>query len=416
MTMTALDTFVAELKPAVIDAVPPHVPGEWMLGTLKRALSRDPKLSNCTRESLVESCTQAAALGLEPNTPLQHCYLIPRGGECTLHLGYEGLIALAFRTDKIEDIDFRVVREGDFFEWQHGDERFLKHREQGGRKRAITHAYAMVRYKTGGMVFEVMDREEIERRRNLGGAKGRPNNSTAWVNEYATMCAKTVWLSLSNRVPMAAAIPLSGIPIAAPEPDSEPIEVESTVVDAEPPTEPEPEPPPEMTELEADRMRSLEMNERMVEAGQAEINEMTAAKAQECLDAGISLEEYTEHERVRYNAYKRQSRGNPTMPPYRTLAIGQTAASILAEREHSANKVISIYGGKRTGTTVKGLPHGRVSQTVSPLYAGMTLAELTLDQLRLFYGLIATLTKEDRSYLPLLSVIAMAGQERPAED
>ena len=73
------------------------------------ALSKDPKLQECTPQSFLGAMMQAAQLGVEPNTPLGQAYLIPYRNtgqmECQFQIGYRGLIDLAYRSGEITSIN-----------------------------------------------------------------------------------------------------------------------------------------------------------------------------------------------------------------------------------------------------------------------------------------------------------------------
>lgn len=68
------------------------------------ARARTPLLMKCSNESILLSLMQAAEMGLEPNTPLQHAALVPRknkqtgGYECQFMPMYRGLIELGRRS------------------------------------------------------------------------------------------------------------------------------------------------------------------------------------------------------------------------------------------------------------------------------------------------------------------------------
>ena len=59
------------------------------------ALRKNPKLAECDKGSFMGALLLAAQLGLEPNSPTGHCYLIPYKNfktlttECQFQLGYK---------------------------------------------------------------------------------------------------------------------------------------------------------------------------------------------------------------------------------------------------------------------------------------------------------------------------------------
>jgi recombination protein RecT len=98
----------------------------------------------------------------------------------------------------------QVVHEKDTFVWRPCDpERPIEHETPGllfDRGPAIG-AYAIARLKDGSVMAEVMNREEIEKVRNISRAKG----SGPWTIWWDQMARKTVMRRLSKYLPMDAA-------------------------------------------------------------------------------------------------------------------------------------------------------------------------------------------------------------------
>ncbi|RIQ47810.1 recombinase RecT, partial [Bordetella avium] len=106
--------FFDSQKSTLAAVLPRHVSADRMLKIALGALRTTPKLMGCTVESLMGAVVQCSQLGLEPNTPLGHAYLIPfekrrkQGNdwvtdkiEVQIVLGYKGLIDLARRSGQI---------------------------------------------------------------------------------------------------------------------------------------------------------------------------------------------------------------------------------------------------------------------------------------------------------------------------
>ena len=62
----------------------------------------------------------------EPNTPAGEAFLIPRGGKCTLQIGYQGMITLAARVG-IEIVCADVIYENDVYSVARGSSPELVH-------------------------------------------------------------------------------------------------------------------------------------------------------------------------------------------------------------------------------------------------------------------------------------------------
>lgn len=401
--LAPIDQFIADVGPRVRDAVPHHIPGDWMLAAIKTAAMAKPEILACDKASILKACIDAASLGLEPNTPLQQCYLIPRRGICTLQLGYEGLIALAYRSGRITGIDFDVVRAGDDFSWEKGSDAYLKHIPLGDSTKLITHAYAIAYMVGGGLpIFVVLDRAEIERRRDLGGRPGQPNTSPAWTNDFPTMASKTAMRALAPKLPMVASIPLTGIAVA---PAGGPIEVASEVADV---ADDAGEPP--LAELPADCEPEPECEtEAMMGAVDAQIADMVELKRAECEKVGLTIEQVKDFNYQRHLAYGRKHTQYKKagklahLGPHPTSLSPAAVAAILNPEPPS--NVVEL----KPKRDIPGLRDGRIVANVSKLYGGMRLEELATPQLRMFYAMIRTLCQEKPTYKPLLSCIAMEG-------
>lgn len=202
-------------KDQIALAIPKHMTADRMLRVSMTALRTTPKLAECTPQSFLSCVMSAAQLGLEPNTPLGHCYLIPRRDKsakvtnCTLLIGYQGMQDLARRSGQLRRIHAYVVREGDHFAWTLGINPDIQHTPASGNEnRPITHAYAVARLKDGDDVFAVLTRGEIEKRRKRGASGS--GIKTPWDTDYDAMALKSavraLWAFLPKSSEMAMAV------------------------------------------------------------------------------------------------------------------------------------------------------------------------------------------------------------------
>lgn len=164
------------------------------------AYGKNSKLAECSVPSIINSVMDAAKLGLEPNTPLGQCYLIPYKGECTLQIGYRGLITLAFRSGFFVSAESRLVYEGDDFDLYYDPEARLRHKpDLGGPQLKITHAYAYAKLKDGGMPLQIMNRATLDKIRN----KSASRNSPAWTDWEGEMYRKAPLKRLLKGLPLS---------------------------------------------------------------------------------------------------------------------------------------------------------------------------------------------------------------------
>ena len=160
---------------AMAAVLPSDVNSERFGRLVLTACKASPELTQCFntdkgQTSVLFAAMEAAALGLEPNTPTQECWILPRKADgvqqAELQIGYRGLLKLARRSGQIKTIYANVVREGDHFEWYYGLEAdHLEHKPKPGNDGALQYAYSVVRFINGGYNFIVLDGSEIASRR-----------------------------------------------------------------------------------------------------------------------------------------------------------------------------------------------------------------------------------------------------------
>jgi len=183
-------------KKQVAMALPKHMTEERMTRVALTALTRAPKLMDCTPESFGECMMDCSALGLEPDGRRAH--LIPYGSKCTLIIDYKGLVELAMRSGKISHIHADVVCDNDEFEENLG--RVVKHKIERRHPRGEAYAaYSHVVFKDGSESFCVMGKDEIESIQK----QSKSGNTGPWKTFPHEMWKKTAfrrhskWLSLS---------------------------------------------------------------------------------------------------------------------------------------------------------------------------------------------------------------------------
>lgn len=173
---------------------------ERMVRVVVNAIAKSPELQKCSQISLIGSILQSAALGLEPNTPLQEAALIPYGGVCTFQPMYRGLIKLA-RKGGVTEVFADAIREKDKYQVVRGLENDLKHEiTLGDRGKAIAY-YAVFKTADGGRDYEIMTIPEIEAIRNRSQAS--KSGKSPWQTDFDEMAKKTVLKRLLKRAPMS---------------------------------------------------------------------------------------------------------------------------------------------------------------------------------------------------------------------
>ena len=111
---------IVKMKDRIKEMLPEKMKPERMIRVLQTAVSRNPKLLQCTELSFFEAITSAAEFGLEPNTPLGLCYIIPYKNQATFQMGYRGLVELAYRSGQVKSIRAETVGANDVFSYTLG--------------------------------------------------------------------------------------------------------------------------------------------------------------------------------------------------------------------------------------------------------------------------------------------------------
>jgi len=212
-----LAALLQKLGPEIARALPRHITADRMARIALTALRTTKDLDKCTPASFIACIMSCAQLGLEPNTPLHQCVLIPRKNrtkgtlECTLIVEYQGQLDLSRRSGELGPVYAKAVRKGDEFRVQYGTKPLIHHipSESPSREdQEITHVYAVAELRSGGTVFEVLSRSQVESRR----ARSAAATEGPWVTDYEAMALKTAiralwkWLPKSAEMARAAAI------------------------------------------------------------------------------------------------------------------------------------------------------------------------------------------------------------------
>lgn len=211
-------------KGTLLALLPKHFDAERMLKLALGALRTTPKLANASNASLLGAVVTCAQLGLEPNTPLGHAYLLPfdkrekQGNQwvtvetqVTIIIGYKGMLDLARRSGQIVSIAAHEVCENDDFRFAYGLDEELVHRPAMRDRGAVIGFYAVAKLVGGGHCFEFMSTDEVnhirdksaEKNRAKKGSDGRPIVTGPWADNYVEMGRKTALRRLFKYLPIS---------------------------------------------------------------------------------------------------------------------------------------------------------------------------------------------------------------------
>lgn len=81
-------------------------------------LSKNDYLAKLDPKSIQDSVVGVAKLGLTLSPSSKLCYLIPRGGKCTLDISYMGMIHLLVASGAVKNVTAELVHENDYLDYE----------------------------------------------------------------------------------------------------------------------------------------------------------------------------------------------------------------------------------------------------------------------------------------------------------
>ena len=205
------ERFVSELNRALPSV---GITGDRMVRMILTEMRANPKLAQCSIQSVMGGVMVAAPMGLEFG-PGGYCWLIPRWSgkkgcnEAAFQMGYKGLLNLAWRSDKLSSLICEVVYEHDTFSYSLGIPPVLTHIPADTDRGEWTHVYAALKVKGGEWLApKVMSKSEIIDHRDqysesYASALKYNNTRSPWHTNEIQMAQKTVLMRALNFSPMS---------------------------------------------------------------------------------------------------------------------------------------------------------------------------------------------------------------------
>lgn len=181
-------------------ALPKHIDSERFIRIAITTIRQNPKLAECSQESLLGALMTSAQLGLEPGV-LGQCYLIPYGKNCSFQISYKGMIELLRRSGQLKDIYAYSVYSNDEFEMVYGLRRDLKHKPKlDGDRGEMIGCYCAAILKDDTTAFEFMTKKEIETHMKRFS---KSYNNGPWQTDFEAMAHKTVVKKMLKWLPVS---------------------------------------------------------------------------------------------------------------------------------------------------------------------------------------------------------------------
>lgn len=207
-SISAFAKMVQDFEGQIKLALPKHLSPSKMTRIILTEVRKNPKLAECEKTSFFGAIITCAQLGLEPGAALGHAYLLPYWNsrkssyECQLIIGYQGKIDLAERDGRVT-ISSSVVYEKDFFDYEEGDNPFIKHKPYLGSDDPgkIIASYAVARYADGRKKMRVLRLYEILAAKTASASGGGKNPYGPWLDHFQEMAMKTAIHRLFKQLP-----------------------------------------------------------------------------------------------------------------------------------------------------------------------------------------------------------------------
>ncbi|MEI7534221.1 MAG: recombinase RecT [Verrucomicrobiae bacterium] len=199
-------------------ALPKHMTPERMMRVALTAVNKNPKLLECTPESVLLSLMTCSQYGVEPDG--RNAHLIPYNNkkdgkwvtECQFQWDYKGLVAQIRKSPDVSDIYADIICENDKYKVSRGLHRDLVHEVDIAKPRGpMIAAYSVCIFRDGTCSFELMSSDEIEaiRLRSKSTDKESKKSIGPWANDYFEMAKKTVIKRHSKMLPLPTEIAMA---------------------------------------------------------------------------------------------------------------------------------------------------------------------------------------------------------------
>jgi recombination protein RecT len=190
--------YVEKRMATLEDALPPTITPKRFVSVLMTALQNKPSLLTCTFPSLWNACVRAAQDGLLPDG--REGAIAPYGenkdGKRSAEIAtwmpmIEGYRKKIFEAGHVKSWEVNVVYEKDDFDYELGDNAFIRHKPYmgAGPSGGVVGAYSIAKLVTGETVREVMSAFQIKQVQEKSKAGNGPWKDTAFFPE---MCKKVV--------------------------------------------------------------------------------------------------------------------------------------------------------------------------------------------------------------------------------
>lgn len=192
--------------------LPAHITVEKFQRTVLTAVASNPDLLSADRRSLWNSCMKAAQDGLLPDgregaLVIYNTKVKIGGQEKWVKMVQwlpmvAGILKKIRQSGEVKSITAHAVYENDHFEYELGDEEFIRHKPTNGEPGEVVGAYCIAILSDGMKIRDYMPRWRIERARQ----QSKSPNGLMWSKFYDEGAMKTVIKHASKYLPQSTDI------------------------------------------------------------------------------------------------------------------------------------------------------------------------------------------------------------------
>lgn len=195
--ITVVRQAIDKMAPQFKMALPAHVDVERFVRVTMTAVQNNAELMKADRNTLYSAAMKAAQDGLLPDG--REGAIVTFAGKAQWMPMVAGIMKKVRNSGEVSTWSVHVVKDGDYFDYELGDEERIVHRPVMKNRGATIAVYSIVVMKDGERSREVMGIDEVEAIR----ARSRSGGSGPWKTDFDEMAKKTVIRRHSKRLPMS---------------------------------------------------------------------------------------------------------------------------------------------------------------------------------------------------------------------
>lgn len=163
---------------------------------------RVPKLLECDKVSLFAAFMESAQFRFLPSGVSGEAYIIPYGSDAKFQLGYQGIVTLLYRADKVASINANIVHAKDQFEYEEGLEPKLIHKFNAFEDRGeAIGVYTVIGMTNGAKTFKVMSKADVMKIKDMSRAKNSKESPWNSKDPQLWMWKKTCLIQHAKLLP-----------------------------------------------------------------------------------------------------------------------------------------------------------------------------------------------------------------------